>query len=76
MRLSLFSGIDRLLGFLFGLLRGMVLLGVFVILAQLLQLEAERWWRQSMLIPYGERSPTGCARWWARRTSRVRGEQA
>ena len=31
-RLSLFSGVDRLLGFLFGLLRGLVLLGVFVIL--------------------------------------------
>ena len=38
MRLSIFSGIDRLLGFVFGLLRGVVLLGVFVILGQLLQL--------------------------------------
>jgi membrane protein required for colicin V production len=58
-RLSLFSGVDRLLGFLFGLLRGMVLLGVFVILAQLLQLQGERWWRQSILIPYGETVANG-----------------
>src|SRR6516225_3273377 len=53
-RLSIFSGTDRLLGLLFGLLRGMVLLGVFVILGQLLRLEGERWWRGSALIPYGE----------------------
>ena len=53
-RLSIFSGTDRLLGLLFGLLRGMVLLGVFVILGQLLRLEGEHWWRGSTLIPYGE----------------------
>lgn len=53
-RLSIFSGTDRLLGLLFGLLRGLVLLGVFVILGQLLRLEGERWWRGSTLIPYGE----------------------
>src|SRR5579864_1578525 len=34
-RLSIFSGMDRLLGFAFGVLRGVVLLGVFVILGQL-----------------------------------------
>lgn len=53
-RLSLFSGTDRLLGFVFGLLRGVVLLGVFVILGQLLRLDGESWWRHSLLIPYGE----------------------
>ena len=58
-RLSIFSGVDRLLGFLFGLLRGLVLLGVFVILGQLLQLQGERWWRQSLLIPYGESVANG-----------------
>src|SRR5712671_2459215 len=41
-RLSIFSGMDRLLGFGFGLLRGLVLLGVFVILGQLLRLQEER----------------------------------
>jgi membrane protein required for colicin V production len=58
-RLSIFSGMDRLLGFVFGLLRGLVLLGVFVILGQLLKVQDERWWRQSRLIPYGESIANG-----------------
>jgi membrane protein required for colicin V production len=58
-RLSIFSGMDRLLGFFFGLVRGFVLLGVFVILGQLLRLEGERWWRGSLLIPYGESMANG-----------------
>ena len=53
-RLSLFSGTDRFLGFVFGLVRGIVLLGVFVILGQLLRLDSERWWQKSKLLPYGE----------------------
>ncbi len=51
-RLSIFSGMDRFLGFLFGAARGVVLIGVFVILGQLLKLNGEIWWRHSMLIPY------------------------
>ena len=58
-RLSIFSGMDRLLGFGFGLLRGFVLLGVFVILGQLLRLEGEQWWRHSRLMPYGESIANG-----------------
>jgi membrane protein required for colicin V production len=58
-RLSIFSGMDRLLGFAFGLLRGLVLLGVFVILGQLLELQGERWWLHSRLIPYGESIANG-----------------
>jgi membrane protein required for colicin V production len=58
-RLSIFSGMDRLLGFLFGLLRGFVLLGVFVILGQLLRLQGEHWWRGSLLMPYGESIANG-----------------
>ncbi len=58
-RLSIFSGMDRLLGFAFGLLRGVVLLGVFVILGQLLRLQGEHWWRRSLLIPYGESVANG-----------------
>ncbi len=53
-RLSIFSGTDRFLGFLFGAARGAVLLGVFVILAELLHLDTGGWWRHSMLIPYGK----------------------
>jgi membrane protein required for colicin V production len=58
-RLSIFSGMDRLLGFVFGLFRGMVMLGVFVILAQVLRLDGDRWWRQSVLMPYGESIANG-----------------
>ncbi|HVS76889.1 MAG TPA: CvpA family protein [Steroidobacteraceae bacterium] len=58
-RLSIFSGMDRFLGFLFGAARGVVLIGVFVILGQLLKLDGEVWWRHSMLIPYGDSVANG-----------------
>jgi membrane protein required for colicin V production len=58
-RLSIFSGIDRLLGFAFGLLRGFLVLGVFVILGQLLRVQEEGWWRHSLMIPYGESIANG-----------------
>jgi membrane protein required for colicin V production len=53
-RLSIFSGMDRFLGFVFGLLRGLIILGVLVIFCQMLRIDAEGWWRHSLLIPYGE----------------------
>lgn len=58
-RLSIFSGMDRFLGLVFGLLRGVVLLGVFVILGQLVRLDGEKWWTRSLLIPYGESVANG-----------------
>ncbi len=58
-RLSIFSGMDRFLGLLFGAVRGVVLFGVLVILGQLLRLEDERWWRHSLLVPYGESIANG-----------------
>jgi membrane protein required for colicin V production len=58
-RLSIFSGVDRFLGFLFGAARGLVLVGVFVILGQLLKLDGEMWWRHSMLLPYGHSVANG-----------------
>lgn len=58
-RLSIFSGMDRLLGLVFGLLRGLLLLGVFVILGQLLRLDGEQGWTHSRLIPYGESIANG-----------------
>jgi membrane protein required for colicin V production len=58
-RLSIFSGMDRFLGLVFGLMRGAVLLGVFVILAQLLRLDGEKWWTRSLLVPYGESVANG-----------------
>lgn len=53
-RLSLASGADRFLGFLFGLMRGVVILGVLVLVCQALRLDGERWWRRSTLLPYGQ----------------------
>jgi membrane protein required for colicin V production len=58
-RLSIFSGMDRFLGFLFGAARGVVLIGIFVILGQLLKLDGEIWWRHSMLLPYGDSVASG-----------------
>jgi membrane protein required for colicin V production len=46
--------VDRVLGVLFGLLRGMVLVGLLVIGGELLHLNHEPWWGRSTLIPYGE----------------------
>ncbi|MDE2448370.1 MAG: CvpA family protein [Gammaproteobacteria bacterium] len=58
-RVSIFSGMDRFLGFLFGAARGVVLIGVFVILGQLLKLDGEVWWQHSMLIHYGDSVANG-----------------
>jgi len=53
-RLALFSAMDRFLGFVFGLVRGIVILGVCVLVCQVLRLDGERWWHRSMLMPYAE----------------------
>jgi membrane protein required for colicin V production len=53
-RLSLFIGLDRFFGAIFGLLRGWVIVGLFVILCHALKLDGQSWWRSSMLMPYGE----------------------
>jgi membrane protein required for colicin V production len=53
-RLSIFSGTDRFLGAVFGLLRGMVVVGALVILCHTLQLDGEDWWGRSKLMPYAE----------------------
>ncbi len=53
-RLSILSGMDLFLGFVFGLLRGLVILGVLVLFCQMLRLDGEGWWHRSLLIPYGQ----------------------
>jgi membrane protein required for colicin V production len=45
---------DRILGLLFGMLRGLVLLGLIIIGGELLHLNHEEWWGRSKLVPYGE----------------------
>jgi membrane protein required for colicin V production len=53
-RLSIFSSVDRLLGFVFGFLRGVVALGVLAILSHAVSLQSESWYRGSVLVPYAE----------------------
>jgi membrane protein required for colicin V production len=45
---------DRVLGLLFGILRGLVLVGLVTIGGELLHLNHEEWWSRSKLVPYGE----------------------
>ena len=47
------SGTDRLLGLLFGLARGLIVLMVIVIiLPSVLPVDQDLWWQESTLIPY------------------------
>jgi membrane protein required for colicin V production len=46
--------LDRVIGLLFGILRGMVLVGLLIIGGELLHLNQETWWGHSKLVPYGE----------------------
>src|ERR1700719_5099848 len=46
--------LDRVIGLFFGIVRGVVLVGLLVIGGELLHMNSEEWWSQSKLIPYGE----------------------
>lgn len=50
-RVTGLTGTDRVLGMLFGVLRGTVLVAVLVLLAGLTALPHDPWWRQSLLVP-------------------------
>jgi len=52
-RSGLTLGVDRLLGGMFGLVRGAVILGFAVMLGEAADLQGETWWRDSMLMPVG-----------------------
>ncbi len=54
-RLSIFGGTDRLLGFVFGLLRGVVVLGLLAMLCHAVRLDEEPWYHDSTLAPYAEK---------------------
>ena len=53
-RLSMFSGLDRFLGFVLGVARGVVIVGVVIILAQAVKMDGEAWWKKSRLVPLAE----------------------
>lgn len=46
------SGTDRMLGMVFGLVRGGLLVSVLVLLANLTNMPAEAWWKESAALPY------------------------
>jgi membrane protein required for colicin V production len=42
---------DRVLGMVFGAGRGVVVIGLLVILFQMLELDREPWWEESLIVP-------------------------
>lgn len=53
-RLSVLSGFDRLLGSIFGALRGFLLVALFAIGGQFAGFDNDDWWLQSRLLPHFE----------------------
>jgi membrane protein required for colicin V production len=51
-RVSMFAGMDRFLGFVFGLVRGIVIVGAFTIAVQALRMDEDESWKRSKLMPY------------------------
>jgi membrane protein required for colicin V production len=52
-RSGLTLGLDRILGTVFGLVRGAVIVGFAVMLAQAAEMQDEPWWKESKLVPLG-----------------------
>lgn len=48
------SGTDRVLGMVFGGARGVLVVGILVLVFRLMELDREPWWEQSRLVPLGE----------------------
>lgn len=46
------TGTDRLLGIIFGLVRGGAIITILVLLASLTPLPKDPWWQQSLLLPH------------------------
>jgi membrane protein required for colicin V production len=57
-RSGLTLGLDRILGGIFGLVRGAVIVGFAIMLADAAQLRGEDWWKGSKLMPFGEEMAT------------------
>jgi membrane protein required for colicin V production len=48
------SGLDRVLGLVFGFVRGVVAIGFLVMVMHALSLEQEPWWKGAQLAPYAD----------------------
>ena len=53
-RLSVLSGLDRMMGSLFGIVRGILLTALFVIGGQFAGFDNDDWWLKSRLLPHFE----------------------
>ena len=53
-RLSVLSGLDRLFGSVFGALRGILLVALFIIGGEFAGFDNDDWWTKSKLIPHLE----------------------
>jgi membrane protein required for colicin V production len=51
-RVSMFAGMDKFLGFVFGIIRGVVIVGAFTIAIQALRMDEDPRWQNSRLMPY------------------------
>ena len=51
-RVSMFAGMDKFLGFIFGIIRGVVIVGAFTIAIQALRMDEDPRWKNSRLMPY------------------------
>ena len=51
-RVSMFAGMDKFLGFVFGIIRGIVIVGAFTIAIQALRMDEDARWQRSKLLPY------------------------
>lgn len=53
------SGSDRILGLVFGIARGILLVGILVLMGNIISLMHDPWWTNSQLIPHFQ----GLAKW-------------
>lgn len=53
-RLSVLSGIDRLVGAIFGAARGILFVALFILGGQYAGFDNDRWWLESKLMPHFE----------------------
>ena len=51
-KMSGLGGMDKFLGVIFGLLRGVILVVILVMLASLTPMTQDSWWRESFLLEY------------------------
>lgn len=51
-RVSMFAGMDKFLGLVFGIVRGVVIVGAFTIAVQALRMDEDPRWQHSRLLPF------------------------